>query len=104
MKKTAVVLVVTVSAWFGAIATADAADLGVGRQLYGVHCASCHGASGVNVVPGAPNFTRNEGLQQPDASLLASIRNGKNKMRGFAGVLKDAEIVDVIAYVRTLKK
>jgi cytochrome c6 len=80
----------------------QAADSVKGGELYRLHCALCHGVSGVNVMPNAPNFTRNEGLLQPDPSLLASIKNGKNAMPSYNGILSDQDILDVIVYLRTL--
>lgn len=79
-----------------------AADAIKGGELYAAHCAACHGASGISVMPGAPNFARGEGIMRPDAMLLSSIRNGKNAMPAYQGVLSDADIVDVIAFVRTI--
>ncbi len=84
-------------------APAGAADVFKGRQVYSMHCASCHGPTGASVMPGAPNFARGERLMQPDARLLASIRGGRNAMPAFAGVLRDREILDVIAFLRTLR-
>lgn len=81
---------------------AQAADTNKGRQLFTTHCAVCHGASGRSVMPGAPNFDRGEGLLRPDFTLLASIRAGKNAMPAFQGMLMDRDIMDVIAYLRTL--
>lgn len=82
--------------------TSRAADTIKGGQLYVQHCASCHGASGISVMPDAPNFARNESLLQPDLVLLDSIKNGKNAMPAYQGILKDLEILDVIVYLRTL--
>lgn len=79
-----------------------AADSIKGRQIYGSYCASCHGATGRSVMPGAPNLDRGDALFRPDAVLLASIRAGKNAMPAFQGMLSDRDIMDVIAYVRTL--
>lgn len=79
-----------------------AADMIKGGNLYAVHCAACHGASGISVMPGTPSFARNEGLLQPDLTLLAAIKAGKNVMPAFQGVLSDRDILDVIAYLRTL--
>ena len=81
---------------------AQAADPNKGRQLFATHCAICHGASGKSVMPGAPNFDRGEGLLRPDFTLLAAIRSGKNAMPAFQGMLADRDILDVIAYLRTL--
>lgn len=82
--------------------TSRAADTIKGGALYAVHCASCHGASGISVMPNAPNFARGESLLQPDLSLLVSIKNGKNAMPAYQGILSDHDILDVIVYLRTL--
>jgi mono/diheme cytochrome c family protein len=39
-----------------------------------------------------------------DARLIASTANGKGKMPAYKGKLTDAQIKDVIAYMRTLGK
>ena len=85
-----------------AVTSARAADASKGAQSYALHCQSCHGRSGVSVQPEAPNLARGEGLMQPDMMLLVSIKTGKNAMPGFMGILKDQDILDVIAYTRTL--
>lgn len=79
-----------------------AADAIKGGELYAAHCASCHGVSGISVTPDAPNFARSEGILRPDMFLLAAIREGKNAMPAYQGILSDHDILDVIAYVRTL--
>lgn len=91
-------LVALAAAWV----PGHAADVHKGGQLYARHCAGCHGAAGVPVTPGAPNFTRPESVMRSDAALAAAIRNGKMSMPGFRGILKDNEVYDVIAYLRTL--
>lgn len=82
--------------------TSRAADTIKGGELYAVHCASCHGASGISVMPNAPNFARSESLLQPDLLLLTSIKNGKNAMPAYQGILSDHDIMDVVVYLRTL--
>lgn len=80
------------------------ADTFKGRQLYATNCAVCHGIDGKSVMPGAPNFDRgSNNLLRPDFTLLASIRAGKNAMPAFQGVLADRDIMDVIAFMRTLR-
>lgn len=92
-------------AWLAAAASsAIAADINKGGQLYRLHCENCHGSSGVPVMPGAPNFQRSEKLLQPDMLLLASIRRGRNTMPAYVGILRDQEIMDVIAHLRTLQR
>jgi cytochrome c6 len=85
-----------------AAAGASAADVRRGETLYRTHCAACHGPTGSPVLPGAPDFTRFDSLLRADMQLLQSIRAGRGAMPGFTGVLKDREILDVIAYLRTL--
>ena len=79
-----------------------AADISKGGTLYATHCAACHGTGGNPVMPGAPNVRRSEPLMRPDMQLLTTIRNGKGAMPAFFGVLRDREILDVVAYLRTL--
>lgn len=80
----------------------DAADVANGRKIFAQHCAGCHGAGGVPVMPGAPNLTRPEATMRPDASLAMLIRNGRMTMPGYRGLLQDSQIYDVIAFMRTL--
>ncbi|MDH3319153.1 MAG: cytochrome c [Betaproteobacteria bacterium] len=81
-----------------------AADVNNGRQVYNLHCAGCHGPTGLSVMPNAPNLAGGGALLRPDAAILASIRGGRNAMPAYAGILKDAEILDVIVYMRTLRR
>jgi cytochrome c6 len=99
-------------AWLGALAlgaalcaapAAQAADPSKGQRLYGSHCAACHGVSGRAKMPGAPDFSQTSpGMMRPDFTLLAAIRSGKNAMPAFQGILSDRDILDVIAFLRTL--
>ncbi|HSD60525.1 MAG TPA: cytochrome c [Burkholderiales bacterium] len=81
---------------------AGAADPLKGQQTYETQCMKCHGPGGVPVLVGAPNFSRGERLVQPDLVILEKIKAGRNAMPSFRGVLRDYEILDVIAYIRTL--
>jgi cytochrome c6 len=82
--------------------SACAADVQRGAMLYASHCALCHGNNGTPVMPGTPNFRRMESLMRPDIQLMTAIRNGKGAMPGYFGVLREREILDVIAFMRTL--
>ncbi len=84
-------------------ASAHASDPLRGAELYQKHCAMCHGNNGKPVLPVAPDFSRQERLLQPDLALLASIRNGRGAMPAFQGMLRDRDILDVIAHLRTLR-
>ena len=83
-------------------ATVCAGDPFVGNQIYSEHCAGCHGASGRAVIEGTPDFAGNPFLlAKPDIQLRDTIRRGKNLMPAFVGILKEKQMMDVIAYIRT---
>jgi cytochrome c6 len=90
---------------FGLLAASgalQAADSFKGKQLYTANCSICHGISGKSVIPGAPNLDRGDGMLRSDFTLLAAIRSGKNAMPAFQGIMTDRDIMNVIAYMRTL--
>jgi cytochrome c6 len=80
-----------------------AADPVKGSRFYATQCASCHGATGTGVMPGTPSFSRGERMMQPDMQLMTSIKAGKNAMPAYRGILSDTDILDVIAFMRTLR-
>jgi len=55
-----------------------------------------------------PSFKSPETIKATDAALSAAIKNGAGtgaiKMPAYAGKLTDAQIKDVVAYIRTLQK
>jgi len=83
---------------------AAGADIGAGQAVYNMHCVPCHGVRGQSVIPDAPNFARGDRLMQPDMSLMMTIKAGKNGMPSFNGILRDQQILDVVAYLRTLRR
>jgi cytochrome c6 len=81
-----------------------AADPQQGGKLYTKNCKNCHGADGVAQMPGIPDFKRGERLLRSDNDLLQFIRNGSGMMPAYRGLLSDREILDVISYLRTLRR
>ncbi len=71
-------------------------------------CAMCHGADGkgsaMGVKMGAHDFTSADVQKQTDAQLTVIISKGKGKMPAYDGKLKDAEITDLVAFIRGLAK
>jgi mono/diheme cytochrome c family protein len=76
---------------------------------YKAKCAGCHGASGVP----SEGMAKSMGLKplggadvqaMSDADLASAIANGKGKMKGMKGTFSDAQISDLVKYIRTLKK
>ncbi len=86
-----------------AAAPARAADVQRGAELYRLHCTSCHGAGGRPVLPGAPDFTQPIALLKPDLRLLDALKAGRGAMPAYAGLLRDAELLDLVAHLRTLR-
>ena len=81
---------------------AQAADTQNGAKLYAQYCVSCHGTNGKGNIPGVPDFSRNNALFRSDGALFNSIKMGKGAMPGFLGILRERDLFDVIAYMRTL--
>ncbi len=102
----ALIAVVTVLA----IIPALAADAEAGHAIYTRKCKTCHGAEGEGN-PGMAKVLKTEirALGSPevqaasDADLAKIVKEGKGKMKPASGVT-DADIENVVAFVRTLKK
>ena len=82
---------------------------GPGADTYKAKCAMCHGADGLAATPMAKSmkvvsFKDPTMVQAPDAQFIASTKDGKGKMPAYVGKLTDAQITDVVAYIRTLQK
>jgi len=82
---------------------------GTGEADYKAKCAMCHGADGLAATPmgksmNIKSFKDPSEVKLSDAELIAATSKGKGKMLAYAGKLSDAQINDVIAYIRTLQK
>ena len=80
-----------------------AADVIQGADLYRQHCAACHGHNGRPQFVGAPDFSRPTALLKSDMTLLQSIRAGKGAMPAYQGLLRDRDLLDIVADLRTLR-
>ncbi len=78
-------------------------DIAKGGELYTRHCAGCHGNDGRPVMPMAPDLSQPAALLKPDPTLLTTLRAGKGAMPAYRGVLRDRDLLDVLAYLRTLR-
>jgi cytochrome c6 len=79
-----------------------------GQDVFKAKCAMCHGAdgsasTGMGKSMGLKPLSSPQVQKVSDADMAALITNGKGKMPAFKGKLTDAQIADVVAYVRTLK-
>ena len=96
--------------WNGAVWAADATR---GKGVYESRCAPCHGDRGGGDGPAAAalepkprNFLAPEFWQgRTTTQLRLVVKSGKpgTLMAPFEGVLSDAEIDDVVAYVETFR-
>ena len=80
---------------------AFAGDPFLGAKIYNEHCVACHGANGKGVIASTPDFLQQNFLARPDFELKRFIKSGGGIMPAYEGILKDREILDVIAYIRT---
>jgi mono/diheme cytochrome c family protein len=80
-----------------------------GEATYKAKCAMCHGADGAGNTPVGKNMKVRslkspEDIKATDAELIKQTKDGVGKMQGYAGKLTDAQINDVVGYIRTLQK
>lgn len=93
----------TAALLLAAAGSASAVDLVRGQRLYNLHCASCHGITGIPIMPGTPNLAMREGMDQPDIVIMQSLKMGKKNKPAFLGRLNDMELLDVVQYTRNLR-
>lgn len=79
-----------------------------GNDIFKAKCAACHGPDG----KGGTSMAKAMGIKDlggadiqkmSDAELNAAITNGKGKMPAYKGKLSDAQISELVSYIRTLK-
>jgi len=102
--KTASIILLAASVVAPAFAGTAGADLYKAQK-----CAMCHGADGLAATPVAKSmkvlsFKDPAMIKASDAQFIASTTNGKGKMPAYKGKLTDAQIKDVVSYIRTLQK
>lgn len=78
---------------------------GTGAENYKAKCAMCHAADGSASGPAGkslkvPAFSASK---LTEAEMITETKAGKGKMPAFAGKLTDAQIKDVVTYVKSLK-
>lgn len=77
------------------------------EKVYKAKCATCHGADGAGSTPAgkatkARDFRSDEVKKETDQAWTQILVQGKNKMPAYDKKLTDAEIKEVVAYVRAL--
>ena len=80
-----------------------------GADTYKAKCQMCHGPDGTASTPTGkamkvPSFKDPDSVKKSDADLIAVTKDGKGKMPAYNGKLTDAQIREVVSYIRTLQK
>jgi predicted CXXCH cytochrome family protein len=79
-----------------------------GESVYKANCQSCHGAAGTPS-PAMAKMMNVKPLSDPDIQklsvdqMIASVKDGKGKMKPFKEKLTDAQIKDSVNFYRGLK-
>jgi mono/diheme cytochrome c family protein len=103
MNKTAVLGLVLLAA-----GTMSFAQSG-GEATYKAKCQMCHGATGAGDTPTGKamkvkSFSDPEVAKMSDAALLGITKNGQGKMPAYKDKLTDAQLKEVVIYIRGLQK
>jgi mono/diheme cytochrome c family protein len=92
-----------------AMLSAEKGDVAKGKELFQNRCAVCHGSAGegkeaMGKVFGVkiPVLSSKEVQFLSDSNLKTTVLKGRGKMQAVA--LSDQEILDAIAFLRSLKK
>ena len=89
-----------------------AESIAAGKALWGTHCASCHGKTGLGdgnkaaqLKTTPPDFSKAAFHAQSDGSLFYKVAEGRDDMPSFKKKIPDQEeIWSLVVYMRTLKK
>ncbi len=90
----------------------DASSISAGKSLWSMHCASCHGKTGLGdgtkaaqLKTSPSDFSKASFQAQSDGSLFYKISEGRDDMPSFKKKIPDQEdIWNLVVFVRTLKK
>ena len=73
----------------------------VGAGLYSNHCAKCHGGNGRATMAGTPDLLVHSLISKSSQQLLGTIKTGRGIMPAYSGLLTEAQMDDILAYLRT---
>lgn len=86
-------------------------DAAAGKVLWGTNCKSCHGVKGLGDGPKAEkiditcgDFSSKEFQSKSDGDHFYYTKVGRKPMPSYKEKLSDAEIWQLVAYMRTMKK
>ena len=78
-----------------------------GATLFAANCSSCHGSdatgdTSLGKALGAANLHAPDVQNQSDAALKKAIAGGTGNMPSFGGQLSDAELIQLVSYLREI--
>lgn len=81
---------------------------GTGAELFTAHCAHCHGNSGngqsyIGSYPGMPAVGNLQTSERPQAELHQIINDGRGAMPAFRQRLREADRLEILNHLHTLK-
>jgi mono/diheme cytochrome c family protein len=96
--------------WIAFVPPGEAADVARGKKIYRMMCLKCHGKQGKGDGPKAKtlskkprDYTNKEEMSKlTDDDLKKAVIEGKKPMPAFQARLKDKDVENVIAYIKTL--
>ena len=91
----------------------DSAAVGRGLALYETNCVQCHQAAGAgenipldirhpDFIPAMPLNEKAHAWHHGDAQLVQMIQRGNTRMPAFSNILTEAELHDLVAYMKSL--
>jgi mono/diheme cytochrome c family protein len=72
-----------------------------GKAIFTKNCAACHQASGKGIPGAFPALAGSKFVQGPSADVAAVLLKGRGGMPDFSSTLSDADIAEVLSYVRS---
>ena len=103
--------------WVASASAASAGDPGKGKDIYTKSCASCHGPAGKGdgvaaaaLNPKPTNLADKATMSKVDDAALTNViakggaAVGKSPLMPAFSQLKDQEVKDVVAYIRSIAK
>lgn len=103
--------------WVASAPAASAGDPGKGKEIYTKSCAGCHGPAGKGdgaaaaaMNPKPTNLTDKASMSKLDDTAMTNVivkggaANGKSPLMPGFGQLKDQEVKDLVAYIRSVAK
>ncbi len=74
------------------------------QKTFLTFCGGCHGFNGISYYVHSPSFALGERLNNSDAELIRSIKQGKDEMPGWDAIFDSQRIDELLDYIRTLEK